>query len=168
MSEIILARILKRVVVNEETGCWEWIGLRDKNGYGRIKLERKTRGVHRVFYSIMISDVPDEMLVCHHCDNPPCCNPEHLFLGTNQDNTADRHKKGRDASGDRHFSRTHPELLARGKKNGSAKLTDADVLEIRERYIPYRCSCPMLAAEFNVSKSAIFRIVKRKNWSHIT
>jgi hypothetical protein len=79
--------------------CWEWKAWRDKDGYGRwnpilgIKFYS-----HRLMYEITYGSIPGGLLVCHHCDNPPCCNPDHLFLGTNQDNLADRDEKGRQVS----------------------------------------------------------------------
>lgn len=98
-------------------------------------------------------EVPDDMLVCHTCDNPRCVNPEHLFLGTHKDNAEDRRAKGR--------SRTTV-----GKENGHAKLTEADVLEIRELHAHGMNQCD-IGKKFGVTHSAIHLIVKRKNWTHI-
>lgn len=77
-----------------ERSCWPWIGYRDKWGYGGFTRFRKLLA-HRVAWTIANGPIPDDMLVLHHCDNPPCCNPGHLFVGTHQDNMDDMAKKGR-------------------------------------------------------------------------
>jgi HNH endonuclease len=76
--------------------CWGWRGATFRFGYGKVKLWDGTRTTaHRVSYQIHYGPIPDGMFVCHHCDNPPCTNPEHLFLGTGADNNRDMAKKGR-------------------------------------------------------------------------
>ncbi len=88
--------LIKNSTVNKETGCWEWSkGL--THGYGvtfRNKIEYSRRA-HRLSYKIFVGPVPKGLLVCHHCDNPKCVNPKHLFIGTNMDNTTDKMRKGR-------------------------------------------------------------------------
>jgi hypothetical protein len=77
--------------------CWPWTGTRSPKGYGFIWLDGTNRRVHRVVYELAIGPIPDDMWVLHHCDNPPCCNPAHLWLGTNADNMRDMLAKGRGA-----------------------------------------------------------------------
>jgi len=76
-------------------GCWEWTGSIDKDGYGQIHLHGKTIRAHRFAYMLVNGETPDNKHVLHTCDNPACVNPNHLWLGTNQDNVDDRERKGR-------------------------------------------------------------------------
>jgi len=134
--------------------CWPWPGARTSTGYGNIRLGgRKGRNVkaHRLAYELAHGPIPDEMLVCHKCDNPPCCNPAHLFLGTTLDNVRDKISKGRDT---------------KGETNGRARLTDENVTAIRERQAAGE-SQRHLAHEFGVSEATISRVVNRKLWGHV-
>lgn len=128
------------------TPCREWGAARNGDGYGEVRLNRKTQKAHRVAWMIAHGEI-DKVCVLHHCDNPPCCEELHLFTGTNQDNVDDRESKGRGnqprgdrhpsrtnpekiARGEQHYSRTKPDCLARGERNGSAKLKDAEIPEV--------------------------------------
>jgi hypothetical protein len=87
--------------VRKSSGCWEWVGARFDSGYGafkrRVDGEWKQQRAHRVAYELAVRPIPNGMLVCHRCDNPPCCNPLHLFLGSGTDNQQDMIQKGRKA-----------------------------------------------------------------------
>jgi len=89
---------IDRVVI-AESGCWVWVGEKSPRGYAYTTYQeggvKKKFRVHRMAYDSLVGQIPDGLLVCHHCDNPPCVNPEHLFVGTNLDNVRDRDKKGR-------------------------------------------------------------------------
>jgi hypothetical protein len=106
----------------------------------------------------------------HKCDNPPCCNPAHLSVATQSENLADMHRKGRWKarvySGDEHWSRKRPDRVARGEQNGSAKLTEAAVRQIRIRRTAGARSID-LATEYGVSKEMINSIVARRSWGHV-
>ena len=84
-----------RGILKHESGCWEWQKARDPEGYGHFVHDNKTWRAHRWAYHHLKESIPPNVCVLHHCDNPPCVNPEHLFLGTQQDNRDDAEKKGR-------------------------------------------------------------------------
>jgi hypothetical protein len=85
---------LLRSYVETQAGCWEWHGATDRSGYGNLRWGPKLWGVHRLAYHLLVAPVPDGIEVCHDCDNPPCFRPEHLFLGTHQENMLDAAAKG--------------------------------------------------------------------------
>jgi hypothetical protein len=102
--------------------CWTWLASKNADGYGKFRLSGQARIAHRVSFLIAGGVFTEAKPHClHQCDNPACCNPAHLFTGSNQDNVADRESKGRNnpPRGDVHYSRTAPERLARGDSNGS-------------------------------------------------
>ncbi len=82
-------------IVKSEQGCWGWIGESTDNGYGRFRVDGRKVLAHRFAYALLIGPIPNDLFVLHKCDNPPCCNPDHLFLGTKSDNSRDCMEKGR-------------------------------------------------------------------------
>ena len=151
-SERDAAVILLDRLARTTRGCWEWQAERSKYSYGRAYLPGQLLiPSHRLAYLIFCGSVPPDMCVLHHCDNPPCCNPTHLFLGTDVDNTRDKVQKGRQARGE-----SHP----------SAKLTAQQVLVIYHR-IRRGESVPRLAEEFHLNPHSIRHIGNRKRWAHI-
>ena len=112
---------------------------------------------HRLAWALVNGPIPDGLFVCHHCDNPPCCNPAHLFLGTQRVNLADMKAKGRSATGDRNGSRTHPESYG---VPGTAKLTWADVAAIRAA--PHDIAG--LAERYGVCPETIYRVRAGTTW----
>jgi len=165
------------------TPCWVWMGSPVSGGYGGIFIN-KTRRIpaHRFSWELHYEPIPQGLWVLHHCDNRPCVNPEHLFLGTAIDNVADMVAKGRQAKGHQNGVYTHPEKRARGQhsgaythpekvlkgeKNGTSKLTETDVIEIRRRWSAGSVTQTKLAFDFNVSQATVWHIIFRKNWKHI-
>jgi hypothetical protein len=136
-----------------------WQACRDPNGYGQIRL---TKGIchytHRISWELSFGKIPRGKLVCHHCDNPPCVRPDHLFLGTHKDNIQDMIRKGRHKS---------PRIILRGSANKNSKLTEADVQSIR-KLIGQGKTHRLLAKLFHVGKSTITRIKNNKTWLHVS
>jgi len=147
------------------------------SGYGRITDGTGERiGAHCFSWALHYGPVPDGQFVLHHCDNPLCVRPDHLFTGSQAENLADMRAKGRAAKGERHGSRTHPEAvlrgdehwtrkkpdrIARGESRSDAVLDTDSVRELRKRR-EQGASYSQLAAEFSISRSHACRIVLRQ------
>lgn len=130
------------------TRCHEWQGYIAPNGYGNFRMGNRTEYTHRVAYELEHGPILDWSHVCHHCDNRRCVNPDHLFLGDRKANMQDALKKGR---------------MAKGIRLPQAKLTEAEVLEIRASHEKQQ----ILADRYGVTNSQISMIKSRKSWSHI-
>lgn len=145
-----IARFASMHTVTE--GCWEWLGWKDRDGYGRLRIGgRQAMRAHRLAWLITHGD-PGRKLVCHRCDNPSCVRVDHLFLGTAKDNWQDMVSKGR----------IKP---ACGEKVGSAKLTEQQVALIREEYIRGGVRQLDLAKRYGVSQGSVHLILSAKNWA---
>lgn len=179
------SRLKALVKVVQKTGCWEWQGAKEKpplHPYGRMYFGKRYRLAHRVAYEEFVGAIPPGTCVLHRCDNPPCCNPEHLFLGTKADNNADRDAKGRTARGKRsgrhtkphrtargssHGAYTKPESVRRGILNGRAKLSHEDVADIIRMRSEGR-SLSQIANRFLVGISTVHRVVTGQAWQHVS
>lgn len=139
------------------SGCWEWGKHRDRRGYGRVWFRGKLWSAHRLSLYLSRAELPkdwESLESCHRCDNPPCCNPEHLFWGTSQDNMHDAWEKGRFPS-------------RQGAANHQAKLTPSDVLEIRRLMDGKLESRSSIAARYQMAPWHISRIAKRDIWKSL-
>lgn len=136
-------------------GCWVWTGslVKDRGGYGRFHANGKSYRAHRLSWQLHHGRWPGNLFVCHKCDNPRCVRPDHLFLGTTDDNMADMVSKGRKPS-------------QHGEAHPSNKLKEKDVLAIRKAYRD-GVSQADLHRKYGMSRAAICLIVQKKLWSHI-
>lgn len=151
-------RIWSHIRLAPHESCWEWKRYRNAKGYGRTSIHG--RGLvlaHRAAYESAHGTIPDGFLICHHCDNPACCRPDHLFLGTVQDNSTDMVSKGRGPKG---------QSLNRGEHNGMSKFTPDQIIEIRRLHSQGH-STYKIAKQFGVWNMAIWRIAHRKRWAHL-
>lgn len=146
--------------------CTVWIGRIQKEGYGVLSLHGITHRAHRLAWELRYGLIPPGMFICHHCDNPPCIRLAHLFIGDNAENMADMRRKGRQALGDKNGSHTHPLNRPRGTRHGRTKLTEANVLTIREQY-EQGIRLMDIARKFGVSLGAIAGIVYGTKWKHV-
>lgn len=132
-------------------GCWPWTASRDRDGYGWLGPKSIARKAHRAAYILAHGQIPPGMVVMHACDNPPCCNPAHLSVGTPGDNTRDAIAKGR---------------ALVGEINNSAKLTEAAVERIRHLHARGTTRLE-LAQRFGVCRRQINDIVTGRAWRHV-
>jgi hypothetical protein len=146
-----LTKNLFKSNIDKLNGCWIWKGGKDKDGYGKITLNYKSKRAHRVSYELFKGDIPPGKLVLHLCDNPSCVNPNHLRLGTTIDNVNDRENKGRGLKGEKHHQ---------------SKLTERDVIEIRKK-INEGVRNRDLVKEYNVKPCTISAIKCNINWTHL-
>jgi hypothetical protein len=149
MVESFLSR-----VDTDQDGCWEWDGWRDASGYGRMRVGRISWLAHRLSYALHNGDLPAGCFVCHHCDNPPCVNPTHLYAGNYQTNGADMVKRDR-------LARLH------GEESGTSKLTESQVRQIRDDYAQGLAPQRVLAKKHGISPAQVYNIVHAKQWKHI-
>lgn len=163
MEQKDLNRFWKNVFKTDS--CWNWTGYSGDKRYGRIKIKRKQIAAHRLSWTIHNGEIPDGLIVCHKCDNTKCVNPDHLFVGTNKDNSLDMVSKGRQAFGARHGKYTHPESAPTGEKNGRAKITTGDAESIILLNKQFGIAYSKLVKMFGVSKSQIHRIVNGESWA---
>lgn len=139
----------------EQTGCWKWSGYLDKNGRGRLlrnNIKDNHILAHRLSYLLFYGPIPDNLKVCHKCDNPSCVNPEHLFLGTQTDNIKDCVYKQRHSFGER---------------NGRVKLKERDVRMIVYMWRTKEFTQREIADIYNISRCSVKDIVNRRRWKYI-
>lgn len=168
--------------VNKEPGqgphgeCWEWkfskrgSGTRVGGGYGRFTIGATVYSAHRLTWELANGPIPEGLKVLHHCDNPPCCRLEHLFLGTDGDNVRDKFAKGRGGIGDSHWTKQRPELLGhitRGEAQHSSKMTEDKVREMRQLWDAKILDSYQLGEKFGIRQSSAYKICSRQSWKHV-
>lgn len=147
---IIESRLLNRLR-RSPSGCWEWTGPTDKDGYPSWSVPGLGLA-HRIAYRLFCGDLSAGRCVCHSCDNPRCCHPAHLFIGSDLDNARDRARKGRSV---------------RGERCHLAKLNETAVRAIRADYATGRYTFDMLGRKYGVTPRNAHAIVRRKSWAHV-
>lgn len=201
LSREDIVRFWGKVEKEGDDACWLWKGATRRKGYGVLVVKHSQNYVaSRVAWTPLKGEIPSGMLVCHNCptgDNPRCCNPTHMFLGSHKDNHADSKRKGRRATGERHGSRTrpertqrgddhwtrrrpelvkrgedspsrlHPERMARGEAAHKSSITEEDVVRMRTEYASGSITLQKLALRHSVTPQAIWRILKRLAWKHV-
>jgi hypothetical protein len=144
-------RFSKKIFVDSANGCWLWRGAIDSDGYALMHIGRKSRRAHRMAWTLFRGEIPAGLLVCHKCDVRFCVNPEHLFLGTYAENSADMKRKGRQR---------------KGEKNPTARLNAEQVRMIRGRLASGEAPAS-IAARVGVTEAAIKQIRVGRNWRHV-
>jgi predicted DNA-binding protein (UPF0251 family) len=149
-------------------GCWEWQGGKGGTGYGTVKVEGRMVLAHRIAFELVNGPIPPGKNVCHHCDNPPCVRPDHLFTGSQSDNIKDAVRKGRviRPPQDTITSNHPPETVARGERHGKSKLTAEKVREmrlLRAEGWTHR----QLAVHFGISRGTVGFVLNGTTWQHI-
>ncbi len=151
LTEDVVRRFWAKVAKGD--GCWLWTASTNEHGYGQLSVGRRPTKAHRISWVIAHGD-PGELAVLHHCDNPPCVNPHHLFLGTQADNLSDARAKGKKVCGV-------------GERHGKSVLTEAQVVEIRRIWANRTLSGGQLARRFGLSRNCIYAVVTNRSWRHI-
>lgn len=148
-------RFWNKVQKGADNDCWPFLGSKHRQGYGRMSWNDKLELTHRIAWSLANKKPLPDGAVLHTCDNPPCCNPRHLFLGDHFINMKDMVSKGRSSH-------------KIGELNGRAIITEEMVREIRDRYNKESASQRVLGEEYNLHQGTVSDIILRKTWSHVT
>jgi hypothetical protein len=140
-------------VVRKPSGCYEFVGKLNGHGYGVIYYDGKQRTAHRLSWALMNGEIPEDMCICHKCDNRSCVRSDHLFLGTLADNTRDMISKGRDRK-------------AIGEKHFNSSITEEDVRRMREAYL-FGAKQTDLCSVYGMYQGSVGKIVRRESWRHV-
>ena len=161
MQKIIIVeqRFWKKVVVRGPDDCWEWAACKNyKDGYGRMWVDGKLRCATHVLFYLRKRHWPSKERTCnHHCDNPGCLNPRHLYLGTKKSNARDKVQRGRCYTGDQ-----------KGEKHGMAKLTEKQVRKIKRLLEQGDMTGAEVSRMFGVSQECISNIKHGTRWRHVS
>lgn len=135
------------------SGCWLWLGHIEQGGYGKARFRRRAYRAHRLSWEAFHGPIQDGLFVCHRCDNPACVNPDHLWLGTHEENMQDMRDKGRAPFG----------TDQRGESNPFCRLTEEIVRKVRAA----SGTCPEIAIRFGLNKWTVHDVRARRTWRHI-
>lgn len=153
-------RFWSKVQVAGPSDCWEWKAYRNKAGYGVFGWTNKTTLAHRTAWGLEFGEIPEGMCVCHTCDNPACCNPSHLFLGTHRDNMGDCQKKGRHSwSANKPATRVSP-------TQGNFKLNEWQVVGAMSRWLMGH-SGAQISRDLGVVPECVYAICNGVRWAHL-
>jgi len=172
LKKEVTARLMARFweLVDKTSGnkCWIWRGILNRKGYGSFYMCQRTERAHRVSWWIANGKIPLGLLVLHICDNAACVNPNHLYLGTDMDNTRDKFARGRvsPARGERNGMVKHPESRQNGEKCWMSILTNDDVFDMRSRRRQGE-STRSLSIEYGVAQSTVRSVVSGRTWKHL-
>lgn len=150
----LFTRFTEKYKVCDDTGCWLWTGAINSGGYGSFKFNGKPVSAHKVAFILLKKEEIGDQWVLHNCDIRKCVNPDHLYLGDRLQNVKDMWDRKRNPD-------------RRGEKHHLRKLTDKEIIEIRQKYIPRIITQQDLAIEYGVTQGMIGHIVNNKNWVHI-
>ena len=171
ITDALTARFWSHVNIQEEDECWEWMRHKDNGGYGVFRIckdgKKMLYKAHRVSWMLRYGEIPEGdgyhgVCVSHHCNNPSCVNPKHLKLGTQKENIQDRVNQGRNGC-----LRGIPNPKVSGINAGLHKLTDSEVIEMREKWAVGNITQQQLADKYGVSNQTVSQIVNRKMWKYI-
>lgn len=147
-------RFWEKVAVASVDQCWLWTSSTDVWGYGLLLRAGRMARAHRISYELNVGPIPDGLYVLHHCDNPTCVNPQHLYAGTPADNARDREARGR-------------RIAAHGSQSGKAKLTESVVGEMRRAYANGGTTHAALGKRFGVAEQTVQNVLAHKTWQHV-
>ena len=153
MANETTERFWAKVDIRDPDDCWNWKAAKTSEGYGSFWYGDKTVGTHRLAYQLARGPIPERGHVLHHCDNPPCVNPGHLYIGTPNDNMLDAYARGQ-------------KIPTRNELNGNSKLTMEKAREIRS--LSHALTQDHLARMFGVHQSTISLVINNKRWTETT
>lgn len=140
----------------EVSGCWEWQGCRNSDGYGSFRFGGKAMLAHRFSYEHHTAEIPKGMHILHHCDNPCCVNPDHLFVGTHSDNMKDMYAKGR-----------HKKVRLFGEAHPSTSLSEGEVIGMRKMYNETPMKMKDIASHFGIKSGTVQAICAGNSWKQL-
>jgi HNH endonuclease len=151
--DYLIKKIKSNYIYESNSGCFLWNLVLDKDGYGRLSWNERTERAHRFSYEAFVGEIPEGLQVCHRCDTPSCVRPDHLFIGTQLENHADRDKKGRQS---------------KGEERWTSKVKELDVIEVLTLFHVCGLRRWEISELFGLSRSLIQRIISGKTWKHLS